>query len=220
MKLFLLLILIFPKWAVADFVASAGLQGGEFKSSNRSSAGKPLLDSSGIFGFRGEIEYGHPYITLYGAFDFSAGQAKTQYNYTNPYNALDLAQVNDLKTTIGLSRFSGGLRVRLLKLKKFRLYIGGGYQYGILNLLYDKDDFKKKNSSTTGFEETEKQISKGVFGEVGMEFILDNDSGLRFQAQRAALNTEKFETLGETKINTYFTSFSASYIQYIDTGNW
>lgn len=216
----ILFLLLLPSLAHADFVASAGLDGGNFETENSSTSGVPLVKSSTLIGFRGEIEFGSPYITFVGVFNFNRGQARTQYDFNNPSNSSDQAQVEDLKTTVGLSRLSGGMRVKLIKLKNFRLFIGGGVQYGMLNLSYDKADFKDRTNSSTGFEESERQNFKGGFGEVGLEFIVNNNSGFRVQAQRASIQTEKYETIGDEKLKSNFTTFSVSFIEYIETGSW
>ena len=171
-------------------------------------------------GFKGEIEFGHPWITAFGVFHLNKGSAKSQYEFTNPNNPSDSATVKDLKTTAIMSRVAGGLRLRLIKLKKFRIFVGGGLEYGILNLSYDKDDFKKKNSSTIGYEESERVKLHGAFAEAGMEIILDQDSGFRLAVQKSTMYADHFKTLDNRKLKMDFISGSINYIQYIDSGSW
>lgn len=218
-KIIFLLFLLFPAAAQADFIASAGLQGGTLESDNSSSADKPLLRSP-QFGFKGEIEFGSPYITAFGGLDFGTGTGRIQYDFTNPDDATDTATVNNLKAITNLYRLSGGLRIRLIKLKKFRLYVGGGLHVGMLNVTYDKDDFKSKNGSTTGFEDAERNNLNGGFGELGMEIIFTENSGLRLSAQRSSLKTDKYETIGNEELKFNYTSYALSYIEYIETSDW
>jgi hypothetical protein len=218
-KLLTLLVLL-PQIAHADFVANAGLEFGTLSSHDTISSGKEVLKAPVLGGFKGEIEFGHPWITVFGAFHVNTGQAKAQFDYTNPDNPSDTATVKDLKTTALMSRASGGLRLRLIKLKKFRLFVGGGIEYGILNLTYDKDDFKKKNGNTTGFEESERTNLHGAFAEAGMEIIIDQDSGIRLVAQKSSITANQMKTLKDNKLKMDFISGSVNYIQYIDTGSW
>lgn len=215
----MILFLLIPGVVHADFIASAGLQGGALESGNFSTEDKPLVRSP-QFGFKGEIEFGSPYITVFGGLDFGTGTGKTQYDYTNPDNASDTATVNDLKAITNLYRLSGGLRIKLIKLQKFRLYVGGGLHVGMLNLTYDKEDFKSRNGTTIGFEEAERNNLHGGFGEVGMEIIFTANSGIRVAAQRSSMNTDQFKTLGNEKLTFNYTSFSLSYMEYIETSNW
>ena len=208
--------MLFPGVALADFIVSAGLHGGTIESENSSPAGNPVA-KTGLFGFKGEIEFGSPWVAAFGSFDFGAGSGETQYNFVNQDNPTDQATVNDLDTTSLLSRFSVGVRVKLIKLQNFRFFIGGGAQYGLLSFVYEKDDFKKKNGSTTGYEESEQNKVNGLFGQAGFEIILNQNSGLRVIAQRTSLKTDKFETLGNERLKFNFTTISLGYIQYIDT---
>ena len=204
--------------AFADFIASAGLQGGALKSENTSN-GDPLLKGS-QFGFKGEIEFGYSYLTLFGSVDAATGSGKSQYNYTNPDNASDQATVNDLKTRMNLYRLSLGSRLKLIKLKKIRLFAGGGYQFGFLTLTHDENDFKNNTNSTTGFEEIERRNLNGGFAELGMEIIFTANSGLRLSAQRSFIKSDKFETLGDKELKFNYTSFALTYIEYVETGSW
>lgn len=219
---FILLLMFIPTLSYADFVASAGLVGGSFDTNNTSiTTGDPIVSSPTLFGFRGEIEFGHPYLTFFAAYSFNTGSAKSQYYYTNPSDSSDTTQIADLKTNIFLNRISGGMRLRIIKLKSFRLYVGGGVEYGVLNLGFDKDDFKESNNNSShNFEEKESQNLKGGFAEAGIELIFTANSGIRMQAQRSSFKTEKFETLKNQKMSSDFTTFSLSYIEYIETGNW
>lgn len=210
------LFLLLPGLAKADFVASAGLVGGSFESKEESLAGNPLLEVSSYFGFRGGAEFGNSYVSLFGTFDLGKGNANTEYDYENPDNSSDQAQVSNLDTAMWLSRASGGLRLRFIKLKTFRMYAGAGLEYGVMNLVYDKEDFKSKRSSTTGFEEGEKRNFRGWFGQLGMEFILDSDTGFRLQVQKDYFRTDAFETLNQKRLNFETTTFSLSFMQYID----
>lgn len=217
MKKYLALLLLIPQIAIADFVASAGLVGGKLQSEQESAAGKPIIDASTYVGFRGEAEFGHPFATLFASFEVGRGSARTQYNYQNDNIPADQATVNNLDTSILMSRASAGLRLRIIKLKTFRLYAGGGGEYGLMNLTYDKEHFKSKNSgSSNGFEESETQNLRGGFLQAGMEFIIDNDSGFRVQVQKDYLKTDEFETLNEKKIKFSPVTFSVSFMQYID----
>lgn len=119
----LVLIMLFPGVALADFIVSAGLHGGTIESENSSPAGNPVA-KTGLFGFKGEIEFGSPWVAAFGSFDFGAGSGETQYNFVNQDNPTDQATVNDLDTTSLLSRFSVGVRVKLIKLQNFRFFIG------------------------------------------------------------------------------------------------
>lgn len=205
-----------PGLARADFVANAGLELGSLKSEDTISDGKEVLRAPVLGGFKGEIEFGHPWLTVFGAFHLNTGQAKSQYDYTNPKNASDTATVEDLKTSALMSRISGGLRLRLIKLKKFRVFVGGGIEYGFLSLTYDKDDFKKKNGTTTGFEESERANLHGAFAEAGMEIIIDQDSGIRLTAQKSTMTANQLKTLKDNKLKFDFISGSINYIQYVD----
>lgn len=220
MKIILCFFLLVPSLAKADFVANAGLELGSLRSQDTISDGTRVLDAPILGGFKGQIEFGHPWITVFGSFHINTGQAESQYNYSNPKNASDSATVKDLKTTATMSRASGGLRLRLIKFKKFRVFVGGGIEYGLLGLTYDKDDFKKKNNSTTGFEESERVPLRGAFAEAGMEIIFDQDSGIRLVAQKSTLNSNQFKTLNNNKLKMDFISGSVNFIQYIDTGSW
>lgn len=218
MKRYFFLLLLFPQIALADFVASAGLVGGKLQSEQESTNGKPIIDASTYIGFRGEAEFGHPFATLFASFEVGRGSAKTQYDFQNDDVPSDQATVNDLDTSLIMSRASAGLRLRLIKLKTFRLYAGGGGEYGIMNLTYDKEHFKSKNAgSSNGFEETETQNFRGGFLQAGMEFIIDNDSGFRVQVQKDYFKTDEFETLNEKKIKFSPVTFSVTFMQYIDT---
>ena len=208
--------LLFPSMAQADFIVSAGLHGGKIESENSSPAGRPVVDS-GLFGFKGEIEFGSPYVSAFGAFDLGTGTGETQYSFINDGNPADQAIVNDLETTTLLSGVSAGLRVKLIKLQTFRFFIGGGVKYGFLTFLYDKDDFKERNGSTTGYEESERNKISGAFGEAGIEVIMNQNSGLRLKVQRTSLTSDKFETLGNERLKFNFITVSLGFIQYIDT---
>lgn len=219
MKQFLILfICLFSSFANADFIASAGLQGGKLESENFTN-NKPMLESP-FFGFKGEIEFGGPYLTFFGTFDFSRGSGKTQYEFTDSDDTAETVTAEDLDTTIGITKVSGGMRLKLIKLKKFRLFIGGGLNTGFLTLAFDKDDFKNTNDSTTGYEEDERQNIHGGFGEVGMEFIFNANSGLRIAAQRISMRTDQFETLNSEQLKFNYTTYAVNFIEYIETGSW
>ena len=206
-----------PSLALADFIANFGLHAGKLESEN-TVINKPVVDSP-IYGINGEIEFGWPYLTFFGRFDFNQGTGKTQYNFTDADNASNTATAEDLKTTVRLSKLSGGVRVKILKLKKFRLYVGGGVQAGFLSMIYDKDDFKKENGNTIGFEEDEQRNVKGGFAEAGMEIIFDHNSGIRLSAQRTSLSSDQFDTLNREKLKFNYTTFSINYIEYVETSN-
>ncbi len=220
MKILLCFILFLPTLAHADFVANAGLEVGELESADTIAKNRPVLKSPALVGFKGEAEFGHPWIGIFGAFHLNTGAMKSQYDYTNEDDASDSATVEDLKTTAIMSRLSLGVRLRLIKFKHFRVFAGGGMETGFLSLSYDKEDFKKKNSNTIGFEESDRATIRGSFAEAGMEIIFDEDSGLRLVAQKSGMNSEKYKTLKDNKLRLNFVSASLSYIQYIDTGTW
>lgn len=217
MRILLTLILFLPTVAKADFVASAGLIGGRLESEETSSRDKPLLEVPTYVGFKGEAEFGHPYFTIFGSFDLGTGKGKTEYDYQNPSIPPDQAVVNGLDTRVFLSRLSAGLRLKLIKLKTFRMYVGGGLEYGIMNLVYDEDHFESRTDSSTGFQENEKQNFRGGFAQIGLEFIIDNNSGFRIQAQKDYFRTDEFETLDNETLKFEPTTFSVSFMQYIDT---
>lgn len=217
-KMLIVLLIVLPTQAFADFVANFGLHGGKIESEN-TVMDKPVVKSP-IYGFNGEIEFGWPYLTFFGRFDFSQGNGKSQYNFTDPDDALNTATVEDLKTTIRFSKLSGGIRVKLLKMKYFRLYVGGGLHAGFLSLSYDKDDFKQEQGNTIGFEEDERKNIRGGFAEAGMEIIVDHNSGIRLSAQRTSMSSDQFDTLNREKLKFNYTTFSLNYIEYIETSKW
>lgn len=217
MKLLFIIFIVLPTVAKADFVASAGLVGGRLESEETSSRNEPLLEVPTYIGFKGEAEFGHPYVTFFGSFDLGTGSGKTEYDYQNPSIPPDQAQVNGLDTRIYLSRLSLGIRLKLIKLKTYRMYAGGGLEYGIMNLLYDEDHFESRTGSSTGFQESERQNFRGGFAQFGMEFIIDNNSGFRIQVQKDYFRTDEFETLGNETLKFEPTTFSVSFMQYIDT---
>lgn len=215
MKIFLLLLLL-PSLAHADFIASAGLLGSEVTSQNKSDNGKAALSAPTVIGFRGEAEFIFSYFSLFGSFDIGTGKAKTEYNYTSPTDPLDTAEVSGLKTTLVMSRFTLGTRIRIIKLKHFRMFVGGGLEYGIMSLVYDEDDFTSSVGSSKGLKETERQTLKGSFAQAGMEFIIDNLSGIRLQAQKDYFRTDGFETINEKQLKLSPLTFSLAFIQYVD----
>lgn len=210
-------IFLIPTLARADFVASAGITGGSVESKEISTSGDPLLRIPTFIGFKGEAEFGHPYVTLFGAFDIGTGSARAEYNYQNPDLPSDQAQVSELKTSAVSSKISLGLRVKFIKFKTFRMYVGGGLNYGLINLTYDKEDFTAASGSSIGFEESERKNLRGGFGQLGMEFIIDTNSGFRLQAQREYLRTDEFETLNNKRLKFENMIYSISFMQYIDT---
>lgn len=212
------LILLSPTLSRADFIASAGLHGGQFLSKDKMDlTGNRLLKSSQI-GFRGEIEFGYSYLTFFGGIDIGTGKGKGQYDYTDPDNTLNASSVNDLKQSTNLYILSLGMRLKLIKMRRFRLYAAGGPQFGRLSIAYDKEDFKNQVGSTWGLEQHDRASLQGVFGEVGMEFILDTNSGFRLSARTASLKSDEIQTLRNQELNFNHTSFAITYIEYIETG--
>ncbi|MFP5491465.1 MAG: outer membrane beta-barrel protein [Bacteriovoracia bacterium] len=216
MRLIIIFLLCFsPFIARADFIAGFGLQGGSLVSENKNDDDRPYLESP-LGGIRGEIELGHSFISGFVSFDYSYGSGDAQYDYTDPDDSSESAQVEDLKVGTGLTRFILGARLRFINFKVFRMFVGGGYQQGFLSLTYDKDDFKERQDSTEGFEEFERQSLKGYFMEGGLEYIFSAESGIRLSVRRTITKTEKFVTLADERLKFDQISFGGTFIQYVD----
>ena len=215
-----LFLLLLPSISHADFIASAGLQGGQFLSNDKNDlTGNRDLKSSQI-GFRGEIEFGYSYLTFFGGVDIGTGTGKAQYDFTDPDNALNSSRVDDLKQSSNLYLLSLGMRIKLIKTRRFRLFAAGGPQFGMLNITYDKEDFTNQVGSTWGLQQHDRANLKGFFGEVGMEFIIDANSGFRLSARTSSLKSEEILTLNNNELDLQHTSFAITYIEYIETGRW
>lgn len=200
----------------ADLVANLGILLGSLSSENKDDAGEPKFKVNQI-GFRGEAESVSPRINFYGAFFAGFGSGNADYNFTDSVDPLETASVKDLKVSSTLSKLSVGTRWKIIRAKKFRFFIGGGYDLGLLSLTYDKEHFKKLQGNTTGFEERESQTIQGPFAEAGMEFITTNSSGLRIAVIQNWLRTKKFETLDDEELIFNQIAVSVGYIRYVDT---
>lgn len=216
MRLFIILVLSFsPTLAFADFIAGFGIQGGTLLSENKNDDDRPFLESP-LAGVRGEIELGHSFLSAFVSFDYTFGTGDAQYDYTDPDDSSESAEVEDLKVRAGLTRFILGARLRFINFKVFRMFVGGGIQQGFLSLTYDKDDFKERQDSTEGYEEFERQGLKGYFMEGGLEYIFSPEAGIRLSVRRTISKTEKFVTLADERLKFDQISFAGTFIQYVD----
>lgn len=211
LKLTLFLLFLFPQVVRAEFGISFGVHGSDLESTNKYS-GTSMLRSP-LAGMRGGLDIGLPWVSVFGAFDMGRGSGRSQYRYKDGSTT---TTVENLTTQVGLTRFSAGVRLQLIRTKYFRLFAAGGGQAGLLSLAYDKEDFKNLHGSSSGYEESEKQKIRGAFGEVGMDLLFVGEAGLRLMGQSSHMTSQKFETLNNKQLSLNTMMISLSFIQYLD----
>lgn len=213
MKTFLaVLILSNPLNALADFIFSPGVDvTGPLKSYEEADNGKKTLDSNAGFGFVLNLDWiVFKPLTLGIGVGYHGSSGKTQFknNFSSAY---------DLDTTLINLNIDAGAKLRIINLKKIKMFIGGGLTTGILGMTFDKDKFEDITGSTTGFEESESQSYSGMFVDAGFEYILSNKSGLRLTYRRVEIETQEFENLDKSSLNIDHYSIALQYMHYV---NW
>lgn len=210
MKILILLFLLVPSLSHAKFILSGGPDiAAGFDDSD--------VKSSPLLGIRGEAEYGHasfPKVTVFGTVTYHQGPGRTQYDYTDPSDN-SVTQVDDVKTKVSLTRLNAGFRYKVIEEKTLSFFAGGGFQFGVLNLNLDRNNFKGKALVTDDFEQNENQNFWGVFGEIGGEMKLNADSALRLSGQISNVSTESFEILGEREVEFMLVTVAMSYVWYL-----
>lgn len=210
---YLVLLLLFttPRVVLADFVAGIGLDYGTgISTDEKALSGPSLLDTNGLIGPRGDFEIGFKRLTLAVFGSYTLSTATSQYRD----NVFDTT-INDVDTAVGVLRFGIGPRLYLVNSNPFRMFVGGGVQYGALALRYDPDQIDDSN----GFESDETQQLNGSYLEAGMDYIFKNKYGVRALWQRSSLKSGDFSTLGDKSLSFKNNSISLNYIQYVNT-NW
>lgn len=218
--LILLIALISP--ARADFIASIGGEvGSSGESEAKNAAGEHYLKHDTPIGFRAEFELkliNRLFITA--SAGYWAASSKVQYDYTDKDDETETATIEGMPASFGALRGMGGLRFRLVHAKRFRMFVGGGAQFGAMLLAYDEEQFEDRNNDEdTGYLESEAASFGGPFAEVGMDFILTDKYGLRMLAQQTWHESKRFETLDNNEIKGKVLLFSINYIQYFETNS-
>ncbi len=211
MKIIYLVLLFFPLFAHAKFIASAGP---ELANGIDSSA----VDTEFLPGIRGEIEYSHanyPRLSIFTSITYNQAQGSTQYDYTDP-DDLNNTQIDDVETKVSVTRMNLGLRMKLIEQKDLTLYGGAGFQFGALNLNLDRSDFKGKAGVSDDFEQNEHKNFRGIFAELGGEMKLNETFGVRLAAHVSTVSTNKFEILGDKEVDFNMLSLALSYVWYIN----
>lgn len=187
---------------------------GAHRSDQTDRNGKELVTIDAAPGISFEVEWSifNDYLGLTGGFLWRGSPAEVQYSYTNPNNPLDTATVPDLKTNS--SSFTGlfGARLRLLNLKYFKIYGGGGWAPGVLYLNYNENKFTTVTGSTIGFKEKEDQNTQGIYLEAGMELYSTKGGALRLLGRRMREQTGKFQTLGNRRLNLTSSNLTLQYL--------
>lgn len=213
-KSILLLLILFP-WAFAraDFIFAPGLQALSADQSEEENAiGKSHLNLGGGGGFLADLEFLAGPLGLNIELGWTGhGNSKAQYNNTNTGVA-----ANDLKASGTLLTGFVGPRLRIINLKRFKTFIGGGLLTGLLFITYDEKDFDKKVGNTDGFKDSESRSLSGHYLEAGFEAILTNKSAFRLAGKSISYETKSFETLGDNKLSFQQFSVAVQYMHYVD----
>lgn len=205
--------------AWADFIVAPGVVANSaFRSEEKDSHNQNVLKSNGGAGLEGNFELIFlKVLTLNMGAAYTAGSAKTQYNYTNASNPSQTAQVADLEAATNQISAFAGPRLRFISTKRLKVFGGGGVITGALNLTYNEDKFTEATGNKNGFKDHEALPFNGSYYEGGFEYILNNKGGLRFLVRNVTHKSKKYETLGNSRITSHYLQFGIQYIHYV---NW
>lgn len=176
------------------------------------SHGKELVDFKTGLGLELDLEamiWGP--LSLHVGGTWRGGEASAQYNYSNPENPLDTAQLEDLKTNYSSIIGMAGGRLRFINLKKIKSYVGGGITQGTLHLSFDENRFILNNGDKVGYLEKEDQSFKGYYMELGLEILSGEGGSLRISGRKAEMKSETFDALGKRPITTAPVQVSIQY---------
>jgi hypothetical protein len=182
------------------------------------SRGEELVDFKTGLGLELDIE-----VIIWGPFSLNiggtwrGGEATSQYDYSNPDNPLDTAQMENLKTNYSSITGMGGGRLRFINLKKIKSYIGAGISQGTLHLSFDENRFILNNGDKVGYQEKEDQSFSGHYMELGLEILSGEGGSLRISGRKTEMKSKAFEALGRRKISTTPVQVS---IQYVHPIKW
>lgn len=117
-------------------------------------------------------------------------KAQAQYNYE-----VNSTSINDLNTEI--TTIEGRLGFKFVPLPIF--YLGGGLLLGEWILNYEDHEYKLQGGTSVNEKLKEAQLSYGYYYEVGLA-IAFKKVGIRAGMEISQSHTQRFETLGNTKL--------------------
>jgi hypothetical protein len=211
----ILLILITLPVTLAAIIISPGVSVTDaHQSEEKLMTGMELVSFDTAFGIMLETEWTflNDSIGLNIGALWRGGEAVTQYSYTNPTNPLDTASVPDLSSNSSSLKGTIGPRFRFINMKYFKIFAGAGWTPGLLNLTYNENRFVTANGSIVGFKENEQQKFQGTYFETGLELHSSHGDSVRLLGRKSQQRTDRFETLGNKKINLKTTLVSIHYL--------
>lgn len=182
------------------------------------SRGEELVSFKTGLGLELDVE-----VVIWGPLSFNiggtwrGGEAIAQYDYSNPDNPLDTAQVENLKTNYSTIIGMAGGRLRFINLKKIKSFVGAGVSQGTIHLSFDENRFILNNGDKVGYQEKEDQALTGHYMEIGLEILSGEGGSLRISGRKAKIVSEVFDSLGQRKISTNPVQVS---IQYVHPIKW
>ena len=211
MKLFVLLIFLTIPIARADLILSPGAGIATGMESDQESSGKSILNTSSGIGLQANAEW-IPFraLTLGFGLGYFSHSGKTQFQNSQ-------ATVNELDTRVAQLNFEAGAKLRLINLRRFKVFVGGGVTLGSLNMNFDKSDFEEKKGDEVGYVMNESQSYNGYYLDTGVEYIFSNTSGLRVSLKNQRIKTSEFENLNNKELNLSTTNLLVQYMHYV---NW
>ncbi|HAZ13062.1 MAG: hypothetical protein A2X86_09735 [Bdellovibrionales bacterium GWA2_49_15] len=123
-------------------------------------------------------------LRVVGGFGYLGESAKVQYKYTDPANALETGQMDNLSAELLHLQFRLGLRWDFIRIGPIAIFFGGGGAIDAISFTYDEVEYRSANGqSDRGFKQGGDSADvTGTYGDFGIE-ARGKEMGFRIKAQ-------------------------------------